>query len=298
VEALLVDAIGRIGRQLERHLPGEDDDRDRLAEREPALAALLRAAILGRHESERAATERVGRGKGPIEPKPHGRNCAQALGFSLHANTRVGELNRTGLEKLCRYVCRPAVAAHRVQEQLDGRIRITLKNEWSGGVRAVVLTARELTLRLLAQVPLPRKALVRFHGCFAPASPVRAQVVAAGAKAPRRRKKDAGGVSTPIEASADRVVAEAAQRMTWAVCLRRAFAFDVLACSCGGRRRLVAAVVEKVEVERFLKHLALLRLPEDVVAIRGPPEELYPPDPVPEDDGDGWERGSDEWATA
>jgi hypothetical protein len=53
VEALLVDAIGRIGRQLDRHLGGEDDDRDRLAERDPALAALLKAAILGHHRSER-----------------------------------------------------------------------------------------------------------------------------------------------------------------------------------------------------------------------------------------------------
>ena len=99
VEALLVDAIGRIGRQLARHLPGEDeDDRDRLAEREPALAALLRAAILGQHRSEREPAEPLRIGKGPVQPKPHGRNCAQALGFSLHANTRVGELNRTGLD--------------------------------------------------------------------------------------------------------------------------------------------------------------------------------------------------------
>jgi hypothetical protein len=85
VEALLVDAIGRIGRQLDRHLGGEDDDRDRLAERDPALAALLKAAILGHHRSEREPAERLRIGKGPVQPKPHGRNCAQALGFSLHA---------------------------------------------------------------------------------------------------------------------------------------------------------------------------------------------------------------------
>ncbi len=104
VEALLVDSIGRIERQLDRHVGGEDDDRDRdrLAERDPALAALLKAAILGRHASEREPDKRLAVGKGPVQPKPHGRNCAQALGFSLHANTRVGELNRSGLEKLCR----------------------------------------------------------------------------------------------------------------------------------------------------------------------------------------------------
>jgi hypothetical protein len=53
VEASLVDAIGRIERQLERHVGREDDDRDRLAERDTALAALLKAVILSRHASER-----------------------------------------------------------------------------------------------------------------------------------------------------------------------------------------------------------------------------------------------------
>jgi hypothetical protein len=297
VEALLIDAIRRVGRQLERHLPGEEDDtRDALAEREPALAALLKAAILGQHASERADGDGLRIGKGPVQPKPHGRNCAQALGFSLHANTRVGELNRSGLEKLCRYVCRPAVAAHRVEETLDGKIRITLKNEWAGGVRAIVMSPRDLVLRLLAQIPLPRRALLRYHGCFGPASPVRAQVVAAGAKAPRRRKKDAAEGRTPVEASAERMVAEATQRMTWAVALRRAFQFDALQCPCGGRRRLIAAVQDKAEVERFLKHLQLWRVPEDIVAIRGPPDELFPVEPAPEDDGDGWDRVEGDWA--
>jgi hypothetical protein len=74
VEALLVDAIRRVGRQLERHLPGDEDDpRDALAEREPALAALLKAAILGQHASEREPGARLTVGKGPVQPKPHGR---------------------------------------------------------------------------------------------------------------------------------------------------------------------------------------------------------------------------------
>jgi hypothetical protein len=38
-----------------------------------------------------------------------------------------------------------------VEETLDGKIRITLKNEWVGGVNAVVMSPRDLVLRLLAQ---------------------------------------------------------------------------------------------------------------------------------------------------
>jgi hypothetical protein len=252
------------------------------------------------------------------------------LGFSLHANTRVGELNRSGLEKLCRYVCRPAVAAHRVEETADGKIRITLKNEWAGGVRAVVMSPRDLVLRLLAQIPLPRRALLRYHGCFAPASPLRAQVVAAGAKAPRRRKKDAGAAGTSGTSGEARVeTPEAtAQRMTWAVCLRRAFQFDALVLSrprllpsmysgaagltvvgvgslrrfrtrrrCSGSSRAVSYCRARCCIPPCIRaHRACRSVPEDIVAIRGPPEDLFPVEPAPQDDGDGWDRADGEWA--
>lgn len=66
-----------------------------------------------------------------MEIKPLGRNCVQGSGYSLHANTRVAELDRAGLEKLCQYVCRLAIAAHRL-EQVDAQtIRISLNNEWA-----------------------------------------------------------------------------------------------------------------------------------------------------------------------
>ncbi len=40
----------------------------------------------------------------------------------------------------------------------------------------------------------------------------------------------------------------------------------------------------------------LWKLPEDIVAIRGPPDELFPVEPAPEDDGDGWDRVERDWA--
>jgi hypothetical protein len=64
----------------------------------------------------------------------------------------------------------------------------------------------------------------------------------------------------------------------------------------GGRRKLVAAVQDRAEVERFLKHLELWKLPADIVAIRGPPAELFPAEPIPEDEGDGRDRVDGDWA--
>ena len=73
----------------------------------------------------------------------------------------MAELARGDLEKLLRHVCRPAIAAHRL-ERLDAEtIRISLKNEWSGGVTAVHVSPRDLLIRALAQVPLPRKPSIR-----------------------------------------------------------------------------------------------------------------------------------------
>ena len=119
VEAVFADALRRIARQLKRLVPDRDDEPDdRLSQRQPALAALLRNAMLGNQSVGKDAgrPQRVEFGKARLDIKPHGRNCLQAHGYSLHANTRVGELARGDLEKLLRYVCRPAIAAHRLEQ--------------------------------------------------------------------------------------------------------------------------------------------------------------------------------------
>ncbi len=64
---------------------------------------------------------------------------------------------------------------------------------------------------------------------------------------------------------------------------------------CGGKRRIVATIHNPREIERFLRHLKLWPSPDDdLVAIRGPPEDVYPPDEEPEPsvdqvwDDDSW----------
>src|SRR4029453_10218797 len=39
-----------------------------------------------------------------------GERCADAQGFSLHADVRIAARDRSRLERLCRYVLRPAIA--------------------------------------------------------------------------------------------------------------------------------------------------------------------------------------------
>ncbi len=72
-------------------------------------------------------------------------------------------------------------------------------------------------------------------------------------------------------------------RLAWSVAMRLAWKADVLRCDCGGRRRLVAVIDQAAVVRRILAHLGLARealtKPEDPVwRVRGPPDELFPPD--------------------
>ncbi|MBM4346153.1 MAG: transposase [Deltaproteobacteria bacterium] len=69
----------------------------------------------------------------------------------------MGKIDRKGLEKLCRYLVRPPLSAQRLELAGGGQVRVHLKNEWSGGVKSVLMPESDLVLRLRASVPLPRR---------------------------------------------------------------------------------------------------------------------------------------------
>jgi hypothetical protein len=55
---------------------------------------------------------------------------AQAAGFSLHAGVAAEADERDKLERLCRYISRPALATERLSRTSDGRVRYTLKTPY------------------------------------------------------------------------------------------------------------------------------------------------------------------------
>jgi hypothetical protein len=81
------------------------------------------------------------------------------------------------LEKLCRYVTRPALCLERLDVLSDGRISWSLGKPWRDGTRAFLLTPHEFIARLAAIVPHPREHQLTYHGVLAPASPLRDEVV-------------------------------------------------------------------------------------------------------------------------
>jgi hypothetical protein len=64
-------------------------------------------------------------------------------------------------------------------------------------------------------------------------------------------------------------------RIDWAALLKRVFLDDVLACPCGGCRRIVSDVQERSAVVAILAHLGLPTEPLPIARARDPAETAF-----------------------
>ena len=119
----------RIVRLLEHRGLGpqsDPDEADPPLRDQPLLATLYGASVQGRIATGPRAGHRVTTLGVQVEDDnpavPAGPRCASLSGISLHANVCIPAGARRQLEKLCRYVARPAVAAERLSLLPDGRL--------------------------------------------------------------------------------------------------------------------------------------------------------------------------------
>ncbi len=168
---------------------------------------------------------------------------------------------REKLERLCRYITRPAVSTERLSLTAQGNIRYrlvasthparaafvhpcTAKSPCRDGTTDVVFEPLDFMARLVALVPTPRVNLTRYHGVFAPNHRLREQVTLA-----RRGGRTAETANEPAPA---RHVS-----MTWAQRLKPAFKIDILTCEhCGGAVKVTASIEDPVVIKKILDHLA------------------------------------------
>jgi hypothetical protein len=59
----------------------------------------------------------------------------------------IGPRDRAGLERLCRYLCRPALAKSRLDRRADGQVVLNMKRAWSDGTAAMVFSPGEQAAR-------------------------------------------------------------------------------------------------------------------------------------------------------
>jgi len=261
--------VGRIAERCEGWLDqqvGGDDE----PEPDDAQAVLLAASAAGRV----AAGERAGQSVRRFGVLPEaargdedaGGRGVVAQGYSLHAGTWVAEHDRSGLERLARYLLRPPLARGRLEERPDGQLVLHLRKPWRDGTSAFLFTPQELVEKLAALVIRPRVHTTHFHGVFAANAAWREEVVVDPAELARRREADAAS-------RADRTLARRKRRSArrrwsswcpWSDLLERVFGHRGLNCpSCGRTMRLRAVVVGPPATTRILAGLARFA--------RGPP---------------------------
>ncbi len=180
---------------------------------------------------------------------------------SLHAETPVAGAARQALERLCRYVARPPLAAGSLTQISDELLSFKLKTPWSNGTTHILLSPIELIEKLAALVPRPRQNGVRYFGVFAPNAKDRDKIVPAGMLKEKETNVDD---ETPVPKK---------YRLTWAALLKRVFNLNLERCDhCGGKMRVVAAVTDPSSISRYLEGTGKNSEIPELAPARAPPQ--------------------------
>jgi hypothetical protein len=183
-----------------------------------------------------------------IDLPPGSDRVAKLAGFSLHAGVAAKAHQRDKVERLCRYIARPAVSEKRLSLTSTGKIRYELKTPYRNGTTHVIFEPVDFIARLAALVPKPRVNLTRFHGVFAPNSKHRIHVTPA--------KRGKGHKAQSDKAWKDKTPAERHVAMTWMQRLKRVFNINIETCEkCKGPVKIIACVEDPAVIEKILKHL-------------------------------------------
>jgi hypothetical protein len=232
---------------------------DPLLDNEPELARTMAASVTQRIAfGERAGqnVRRIGSGFGYEGERPElkGPRCANVNGFSLHANTEIPAHRRDQLERLIRYTARGAVSLERLEQDANGDLMYRFNRPWSDGTTGIKLSPLELLEKLAALVPLPRAHLVRYAGCLAPHSKLRAAIV------PTPRQQGVDGEETKTGTPS----------WNWARLLGRVFDLAMATCPLcrRGSLRIIAAITQESVITRILRHLKLASVPPPIAPAR------------------------------
>jgi len=88
---------------------------------------------------------------------PFASTVGKVAGFSLHAGDAARADERDKLERLCRYITRPAISMKRLSLTRNGHVRYELKTPWRNGTTHVLFEPLDLMYRMYG--------MPRVHGC-------------------------------------------------------------------------------------------------------------------------------------
>ncbi len=199
---------------------------------------------------------------------------AKIAGFSLHAGVFADAEQPDKLERLCRYIARPAISEERLSLTSTGKVRHELKTPYNDGTTHVFFEPLDFMGKLAALVPPPRLNLVRFFGVFAPNASVRADVTAS------KRGKNSPKLDESLK---DTDKPYHARSMSWAQRLKRVFNIDITQCeSCTKHNvKIIACISDPIVIKKILEHLDKISspitapMPSLIPPLRAPPKETF-----------------------
>ena len=142
------------------------------------------------------------------------------------------------------------MSLERLREDAHGDLMYRCNRPWSAGTTGMKLSPLELLEKLAAIVPLPRAHLVRYAGCLAPHSQLRAAII----PTPRQQGVDGDEAKTGTP------------YWHWARLLGRVFDLDMGTCPFRrrGSLRIIAAITQESVITRILRHLQLASVPPPI----------------------------------
>lgn len=231
----------------------QDDDLDQARDEppnapEPGLAAIYQASIRGVLSLGPRYGQRVVRFYGQaargVQDDPSSHRTGHE--FDLHAKQVARD--RTGLERLARYVLRAPLAQGRLELEPDGRILLQMKRSWRDGTTGMVFEPLDFLAKLTALVPYPRTNILRFHGVYAPHSALRRAVV------PHREET----ASHACRCGTSDDPTSRSLRLSWSELLARVFAVDVFRCPrCESRMSRIAWITDRDVIRKILNSVGL-----------------------------------------
>jgi hypothetical protein len=200
-------------------------------------------------------------------------------GYTIHAGVWLDGKDapdgwgREKLEKVCRYLLRPAFSEERLSRRADGKIEVGLRKPRGDGGTSVVL---ELLEKLAALVPAPRSHVVRYHGALGPSHEWRAAVLPPPPEEDSAECRPRPEIEPWDDEEEDRPVREGSRRRRkptdWATLIRRSLKLDALSCpKCGDRMKMISTITEPGLVRRMLRSMGW----SAEIPPRGPPRS-YP----------------------
>jgi len=184
--------------------------------------------------------------------------CISHGGYSLHCATAIKAHDRERLERLVRYMARPAIADERITIVNENLIRLQLKTPWPNGVTALEFTPTEFIEKLIALIPIPRFHMTRYYGVFAPRSKYRNKLPDLPEKTAQKITSENNSLAHLDTQNQTKKKQKAPRRIKWAELLKRTFKIDVMNCRvCLNPMKMIAMVMDHETIQMTLNALGL-----------------------------------------